>query len=389
MRKEILKTGFALTVGLAISAYAADICSINESALRGEAHRITGQQTGTISGTGYRFELWSADGDNSMTYYDDGTFKAEWSDTWDYVARVGLRSDVNNAYKTGNYTVDFKFTKNGNTPYGYIGVHGLTEEPQAEYFIVDDWFGEINEAYIGPKLGEYELDDAKYSVHAFLRDNVESWTGISTYVQYFAVREAPRQCGTISASAHLRKLDELFTGQTETLPTSRNAQKSAVLKLGKAFEITASIEVGDGATGSVEFTYLRVGTKACCGPDESSSSVAGSSGSVESESSEVAPESSSAAPTSSEILVESSSSVTQELKPAAKSSESTTALPQMTRISSSDRSLVVFDMQGRVLGQVTVPAGVAVNSAIFAKFGKSGIYMVQSDGVLRVLSVTK
>ena len=389
MSKEILKTGFALTMGLAISAYAADICSINESALRGEAHRITGQQTGTISGTGYNFELWSADGTYSMTYYDDGTFKAEWSDAWDYVARVGLRSDVNNAYKTGNYTVDFKFTKSGNTPYGYIGVHGLAEEPQAEYFIVDDWFGEIDEAYIGPKLGEYELDDAKYSVHAFLRDNVESWTGTSTYVQYFAVREAPRQCGTISASAHLRKLDELFTGQTETLPTSRNAQKSAVLKLGKVFEIAASVEVGEGATGSVDFTYLRVGTWACCGPDESSSSVAGSSGSVAPESSEVAPESSSAAPTSSEILVESSSSVTQELKPAAKSSESTTALPQMARTSASDRSLVVFDMQGRVLGQVTVPAGVAVNSAIFAKFGKSGIYMVQSDGVLKVFSVTK
>ena len=374
--------GFALTMGLAISASAADICSINESALRGEAHRITGQQTGTISGTGYRFELWSADGDNSMTYYDDGTFKAEWSEVWDYVARVGIRSDVNNAYKTGNYTVDFKFTKSGNTPYGYIGVHGLAEEPQAEYFIVDDWFGEIDEAYIGPKLGEYELDGAKYSVHAFLRDNVESWTGTSTYVQYFAVREAPRQCGTISASAHLRKLDELFTGQTETLPTSRNAQKSAVLKLGKVFEIAASVEVGDGATGSVDFTYLRVGTKACCGPDESSSSVAP-------ESSEAAPESSSAAPTASDASVESSSSGTQELKPAAKSSDSTTAMPQMARISTSDRNLVVFDMQGRVLGKVTVPAGTALNDAIFAKFGKSGIYMVQSDGVLKVLSVTK
>lgn len=389
MRKEILKTGFALTMGLAISAYAADICSINESALRGEAHRVTTNQQGSVSGTALNFELWSADGTYSMTYYDDGTFKAEWSEVWDYVARVGLRSDVNNAYKTGNYTVDFKFTKSGNTPYGYIGVHGLTEEPQAEYFIVDDWFGEINEAYIGPKLAEYELDDAKYSVHAFLRDNVESWTGTSTYVQYFAVREAPRQCGTISASAHLRKLDELFTGQTETLPTSRNAQKSAVLKLGKVFEIAASVEVGEGATGSVDFTYLRVGTWACCGPEESSSSVAESSGSETPESSAVVPELSSAAPTSSDVLVESSSSVTQELKPAANSSESTTALPQMTRVGSSDRNLVVFDMQGRDLGQVTVPAGMTENGAIFAKFGKSGIYMVQSDGVFRVLSVTK
>lgn len=144
-----------------------------------------------------------------------------------------------------------------------------------------------------------------------------------------------------------------------------------------------------GATGSVEFTYLRVGTRACCGPDESSSSVAESSGSETPESSAVVPELSSAAPTSSDVLVESSSSVTQELKPAANSSESTTALPQMTRVGSSDRNLVVFDMQGRVLGQVTVPAGMTENGAIFAKFGKSGIYMVQSDGVFRVLSVTK
>ena len=71
------------------------------------------------------------------------------------------------------------------------------------------------------------------------------------------------------------------------------------------------------------------------------------------------------------------------------SSSSTISLPAAFRISNADRNLWVFDMQGRVLGQVFVPAGTGINSAILAKFGKAGVYMVKVDGALKAFSVAK
>jgi len=64
-------------------------------------------------------------------------------------------------------------------------------------------------------------------------------------------------------------------------------------------------------------------------------------------------------------------------------------MPQLARIGSSDRNLTVFDMQGRVLGQVFVPAGEAVRNAVFAKFGRPGVYMVKASGRFEMISVTK
>ena len=64
------------------------------------------------------------------------------------------------------------------------------------------------------------------------------------------------------------------------------------------------------------------------------------------------------------------------------------AVPQLA-VSPTHRNLVVFDMQGRVLGKVSVPAGARADKAILAKFGRPGIYMVKASGRLEKVSVTK
>ena len=49
----------------------------------------------------------------------------------------------------------------------------------------------------------------------------------------------------------------------------------------------------------------------------------------------------------------------------------------------------VFDMQGRSLGRVTFAYGTSLNDAIFAKFGKAGVYMVRIGSKVKSISVTR
>lgn len=358
MRKEILKTGFVVALVLAVSAYAADACN-DEMGHVGEGKKVIGTGSESVKGdvgnSGFQYELWHSEGSGSLTYYDNGTFSAEWSNSQDFIARVGLRyAESKNFDEFGNFSADFKFTKSGSADFSYIGVYGWTDNPRADYFILEDWFSEPNPEYLGEKKGEITVDGDTYDIYSF-KQNKLYVQGDVNYPTFYSVRRIPRQCGHIDITAHFKKWTELG------------------LNLGKMNEVMMVAEAGNGSA-TIDFTYFNVTESEPSSPAPFSSSAT--------------PESSFAVP-ASDALVESSSSVTQELKPAAKSSELAAGIMQMAHISSFDRNLVVFDMQGRILGKLTVPAGMALNSAIFAKFGRPGIYMVQSDGVFKVLSVAK
>ena len=83
---------------------------------------------------------------------------------------------------------------------GYSGVTGWTVNPEVEYYIVDDWYSQPNENYIGAKFGEITVDGETYTIHAFLRQQEPSKSGTSTFLQIFSVRKTPRQCGHIDIS---------------------------------------------------------------------------------------------------------------------------------------------------------------------------------------------
>jgi hypothetical protein len=237
-----------------------DPCNDQMPTAAGSAHQVSGNKTGDISGTPWGFEQWSGGGSNSMTYYDNGTFEANWSNNQDYLTRVGFRYGDNGPgvdHNTKHYAVDYRYTKTGSAQYGYIGVYGWTVNPQVEYYIVDDWYSKPNEQYIGEKFGEIEVDGAKYTIHAFLRQQETSPWGTMTFLQIFSVRQTPRQCGHIDISAHFKKWDELFTGQTKQLRGSKGGG-STQLKFGKVTEVTLMTEAGGNATGSVEYTYFNM-----------------------------------------------------------------------------------------------------------------------------------
>lgn len=252
--------GFSLFLGATCLSYAADPC-VDVMGHTGNGTTVTSNQTGSINGTPWGYEIWYDGGNNSMTYYNNGTFSAKWSGSNDFLARVGFRYGDNGPGVDHNdyqYTVDYNYTKNSQSAsYGYIGVYGWTVNPQVEYYIVDDWYSKPNVNYIGDQFGEITVDGAKYTIHAFLRQQEPSKTGTSTFLQIFSVRQTPRQCGHIDISAHFKKWDEIFSGQTETLKGSKGGG-TATLKFGKVTEVMLMNEAGGNATGSVDYTYFSM-----------------------------------------------------------------------------------------------------------------------------------
>ena len=274
--------GLALMLGLATSAFAADACN-EDMGHPGNGNNVSGNRVGSISGTPWGFEQWYQGGNATMTYYSNGTFKANWSGSSDYLTRVGYQYNGGGIdHKSKSFAVDYKYTKTGSAQYGYIGVYGWTASPETEYYIVDDWFSKPSEQYVGEKFGEITVDGAKYTIHAFLRQQEPSKSGTSTFVQFFSIRETPRQCGHIDISAHFKKWDELFTGQNKQLRGSKGGG-SASLKFGKVTEVMLMTEAGGNATGSVDYTYFNMVDNASPSPtsstSKSSSSVAKSSSS--------------------------------------------------------------------------------------------------------------
>ncbi len=55
----------------------------------------------------------------------------------------------------------------------------------------------------------------------------------------------------------------------------------------------------------------------------------------------------------------------------------------------SDKDLQVFDMQGRNLGRLSVAAGASLQDALFARFHKSGIYLVKQGSKMTRVRVTR
>ena len=411
----LARATFFVTLAFGLNAYAADACS-EKGGHSGNGTTTRGQNnssvTGNIGSSGYHYEIWYQGGNNSMTYYNDGTFSAEWNGSNDFLARVGLKYNSTQTHdQIGYFTADYKFTKSGNASYSYIGIYGWTENPLVEYYIVDDWFTKPSPQYLGTKKGEITVDGDTYDIYTFTRVNQPSIKGTSTFPQFFSVRRNARQCGHIDITAHFKKWGEVG------------------LNLGKMYEVKVLAEAGGGATGKIDFTYFNItskgspsGSETAVTPKSSASThhsstsihpsssshrsshlVSSSSrtGSHHRSSSSKAKVSSSSrdfwgsvVASSSSITILSpisSSSVAPVIVPISSSSGniigSIDALPDVSPVPMGTSVLQVFDVQGKYLGKVELRDGTSLNDAVFMKLGKTGVYMVKYDGKVKMLSV--
>ncbi|HEU5075069.1 MAG TPA: glycoside hydrolase family 11 protein [Polyangiaceae bacterium] len=200
-------------------------------------------------GNGYGYELWQ-EGDTigCMTVYgDEAAFGATWSNTVDFLARVGLDFNQTQTHsQIGNLVADFAETK---TEEGggltYVGIYGWTVEPLIEYYILDDWgvtkpAGTASDGTPRTHEGTITADGATYDVYTKFREDKPAITGDSEdFYQYFSIRETARQCGRISISEHFSQWEELG------------------LDLGRLHEAKWLVEAQDNS-GSIEFTTATV-----------------------------------------------------------------------------------------------------------------------------------
>jgi endo-1,4-beta-xylanase len=219
-----------------------------------------------LNGSPYGYEMWTQGGNNNKLIWfgpDQGggaAFRAEWNNPDDFLGRVGFfwgngkkYTEYKNMYADFNYTRSERLTA-GN--YSYIGIYGWAKNPDAEnaedrlieYYIVEDWFGNqwqsdttpiTTNTTGGSVLGSFTIDGASYKVIRNVRTQKPSIEGNKTFVQYFSIRQTPRQCGTISITGHFREWERMG------------------LSLGNMYEAKFLVEAGGGA-GWLEFTYLQL-----------------------------------------------------------------------------------------------------------------------------------
>jgi len=211
--------------------------------------------TGSVGSTPWDYELWCMGGNNSLTFYDNGTFTSQWSSTSEFYFTSGLRYSPLIDHTTKHFALDYKYTKTGSASYGYIGVFGWTESPLTRFQIIDDWYTEPFSGSLGTNFGTYTVDGATYTIYAIYRKQSPSLHGLQDFVEFYSIRETPRQQGHIDISAHFNKWDELFHGQTVTLASNSGDDVNTVISFGKIDRVMFICEVGS-ATGNIDCTYF-------------------------------------------------------------------------------------------------------------------------------------
>ncbi|KAL6625528.1 concanavalin A-like lectin/glucanase domain-containing protein [Neocallimastix sp. 'constans'] len=232
-----------VALSLATTTLAQSFCS--SASHSGESVKETSNKVGSIGGIGY--ELWADSGNNSATFYSDGSFSCTFQSAGDYLCRSGLSFDsTKTPSQIGRMKADFKLVKQNisNVGYSYVGVYGWTRDPLVEYYIVDNWLSPSPPGdWVGNKKhGAFTIDGAQYTVYENTRTG-PSIDGDTTFKQYFSIRQQARDCGTIDISAHFDQWEKLG------------------MKMGKLHEAKVLGEAGNGSggvSGTADFPYAKV-----------------------------------------------------------------------------------------------------------------------------------
>lgn len=197
---------------------------------------------GTVDGN-YTYNLYSSgQGMGCLTVFGvDATFKANWMGVADWIGRVGLQFDKTKTYdQLGTLSSDFAYTTSGITTggFGNVGIYGWSVNPLHEYYIEEDWLGK-RPAFT--PVATFTIDgEGTYDVMTNTQNNQPNITGTNaTFVQFWSVRQTPRQCGHISISKHFAEWASLG------------------MQLGDLEEARILVEAQNNS-GTIEFTTATV-----------------------------------------------------------------------------------------------------------------------------------
>jgi len=205
-----------------------------------------GQNTQGTAG-GLSWSLWSNNVSSSacITTYSTPAFSARWSGNNDFLARIGL--EFGNSGKTydqyGTIAAQFSYKKTGTAGgYSYIGIYGWSTNPCVEWYIIDDSYGTMPfNAYGGTLKGTVSIDGESYKLfsNTTTGSGGSRCTGVSSWGQFWSIRQKARQCGTITISDHFKAWD------------------AAGMKMGNLLEAKILVETG-GGTGNIDFPVANV-----------------------------------------------------------------------------------------------------------------------------------
>jgi hypothetical protein len=147
-------------------------------------------------------------------------------------------------YETyGAITAQFSYTKTGSGGgFSYIGIYGWSNNPCVEYYIIEDSFNNFPfNAYNATQKGTATIDGESYKLfqNSTTGTGGSRCTGVSSWSQYWSIRQSARQCGTVSINQHF------------------DAWKAAGMPLGNMLEAKILVEVG-GGSGSIDFPVANV-----------------------------------------------------------------------------------------------------------------------------------
>ncbi len=230
-------------IGVRVAAAIAAAFFFFSPLLAGTQKEYCKTSTGNV-GNGYHYEYWTAgSGSACMTVYGvDAKFKANWTASGDFLARVGLRyNETQTPFQIGNFYSDFAYTGSATSGLTYIGIYGWTNTPLIEYYIIDDWYSQWTTApSIGSKKGTFTVDSGTYAIYTNQRTGASIHGDNVTFMQYYSIRQKGRKSGRISISKHFAKWDSLG------------------LQLGKLYEVKLLVEGMNNGSGNVDFTKATV-----------------------------------------------------------------------------------------------------------------------------------
>jgi len=208
------------------------------------------------------YEVWADGGNNSATFYSDGSFSCKFSNTKDYLCRTGVSFPAKYPSEIGHIKAEYKVVKQNaqNVGYSYVGVYGWTLNSGIsgvfEFYIVDNWLspGRPGDWVGNQKKGDFTIDGGQYTVYKNVNGNL---------TQYFSLRKTPRTCGTIDVTAHFDQWEKIG------------------LKMGKITEVKVLGEagnVGGGCSGTVDFPYAKIYINGKANTGETSGNTGGNTG---------------------------------------------------------------------------------------------------------------
>jgi hypothetical protein len=229
--------------GGASTGAAGSMVNCSGTALSGGTAHCSSNDSGKAGS--YSWSIWSSGSGGCITPYGVGAaFKATWNNAGDFLAREGFQWDETKTYdQYGTISADYAYTKTGSAGgYSYIGIYGWSNNPLIEFYIVDDWYGSGPPTAGGALKGSFDVDGGTYKIYTHTQTNQPSIHGMATFVQFFSIRQTPRQCGHISVTEHFKKWAGL------------------AMTLGKMYEAKLLVEAG-GGSGSIDFTTAAMNSQ--------------------------------------------------------------------------------------------------------------------------------